>query len=155
MASMNIDVNAGETITTDFDPLPTDWYTAQAIESELVQKDNGVQLNLTWEILEGQFAKRRVWQREWAQHSSPGAQDIGQRMIRTLGKAMGMSVVDDSEKLKFKPIQIRVGLEKKEEGRAQRNEVKSARPCGQPGAAAPQQQGVGAPAAGAGNRPWN
>jgi len=162
MASMNIDVNAGETITTDFDPLPTDWYRAQVIESKLVQKDNGIQLDLTWEVLEGPFAKRRVWQREWAQHSSPSAQDIGQRMIRTLGKAMGMSVVDDDEKLRFKPVEIRVGLEKKEEGRAQRNEVKSARPINgmsAPVGGAAQTQGqnqstVGA-ATGSASRPWN
>lgn len=155
MAALNIDVNAGDTVSTDFDNLPTGWYVAHVIESDIEDKEKGARLNLTWEILDGQFAKRRVWQREWAKHDNPDAQEIGQRMIRTLGKAMGMSVVDDDAKLRFKPVEIRVGLSKKQDGYEQRNEIKSARACGTSGAAAPQQQGVGAPAAGAGNRPWN
>lgn len=147
---MDIDTTTGDVVKTDFDNLPTDWYTAHAIEGTLDSKGNGQQLNLTWEILEGRFEKRRVWQREWAQHTSPGAQEIGQRMIRTLGKAAGLSRVTRPEDLLFKPVQIRVGLSKKEEGYEQRNEVKSARSLNEASASAPASAPAAAPAA----KPW-
>ena len=148
---MDIDTTSGEVITNTFELLPSDWYTAQAIEATLEPKGNGQQLKLTWEILDGPHEKRRVWQSEWAAHSSPDAQEIGQRMIRTLGKAAGVTRVSHPDDLKFKPMQIRVGLTKKEPGYEQRNEVKSARPLG---AVAPQPttQAVGAASGGA--RPW-
>ncbi len=133
---MDIDVTSGDVITNTFENLPTDWYTAQITEAELVTKPNGQRLELTWEVIEGPFEKRRVWQREWAQHSTPTAQDIGQRMIRTIGQACGLTRVTDAADLKFKPVQIRVGLGKKEEGYEQRNEVKTARKIGSAPAAA-------------------
>lgn len=142
---MDIDTTQGDVITNTFENLPTDWYTCQAIEGELQEKGNGTQLVLTWEVIEGPFEKRRIWQREWAAHSSPGAQDIGQRMIRTLGRALGIARVAAPSDVMFKPVQVRVGLSKKEDGYEQRNEVKGFRPL----AAAP---AAAAPAAAA--KPW-
>lgn len=124
---MDIDTTTGDVITSTFDNLPTGWYAAQAIEGALEAKGDGTRLNLTWEIIEGQFEKRRVWQSEWAQHTSGQAQEIGQRMIRTIGQAVGVGKVERPEDLMFKPVEIRVGLNKKQDGYEQRNEVKSAR----------------------------
>jgi hypothetical protein len=147
---MDIDTTAGDVITSTFDNLPSGWYLAHAIEGTCAPKGGGTQLNLTWEILEGQFEKRRVWQREWAAHSSPQSQEIGQRMIRTIGQAVGVGKVERPEDLMFKPVEIRVGLTKKEDGYEQRNEVKSARKHG-----AGASVGAAAPAAGApASTPW-
>lgn len=131
---IDIDTHAGDIVSANFDPVPSGWYPAQVIESVLETKENGTRLNLTWEIIDGEHAKRRVWQREWTAHSHSSAQEIGQRMIRTIGQAMGLARVDSSEVLCFKPVEIRVGLTKKEEGYEQRNEVKTARKYGSGGA---------------------
>lgn len=131
---IDIDTHGGDIVTATFDPVPSGWYPAQVIESVLETKENGTRLNLTWEIMDGEHAKRRIWQREWAAHNSTSAQEIGQRMIRTIGQAMGLARVDSSEILCFKPVEIRVGLVKKEDGYEQRNEVKTARKYGAGGA---------------------
>lgn len=146
---MDIDTTHGDVITNTFENLPTDWYTCQAIEGALEEKAHGTQLVLTWEVIEGSFEKRRIWQREWAAHSSAGAQDIGQRMIRTLGQAAGVARVTQPSDLLFKPLQLRVGLSKKEDGYEQRNEVKTARKFG---AAASTASAPPPPAAAA--KPW-
>lgn len=146
---MDIDVSAGPVIENNFENLPTDWYTAHAIEGSLENTDNGIRLKLTWEVLEGPFEKRRVWQNEWAQHSNPQSQEIGQKMIRTLGAAAKIGRVTRPEDLLFKPMQVRVGLNKKQEGYEQRNEIKGARPIG--AATATTATTAAAPAAA---RPW-
>lgn len=127
---LNIDTTSGEIINRDFDLIPSGWYMAQIVEHDLQNVGNGLQARFTWEILDGPHARRKVWQKEWAHHSNPKASEIGERMLRTLGRAMGVSQINSTEDLAFKPVEIRVGISKKEEGHEQRNEVKSARPLG-------------------------
>jgi hypothetical protein len=140
---LDIDTTQGDVITADFELIPTGWYLAQAIEGSVEPQGNGQRLKLTWELLDGPYAKRRVWQSEWAAHDNATAQEIGQKMIRTLGQAVGTARVTDARDLMFKPVEIRVGLTKKEAGYEQRNEVKSARRAG----SAPAPVGAPAPAA--------
>ncbi|MFN4841361.1 MAG: DUF669 domain-containing protein [Phycisphaerales bacterium] len=147
---LNIDTTSGEVIDRDFDLIPSGWYMAQIVEHDLQNVGNGLQARFTWEILDGPHSRRKVWQKEWAHHSNPKASEIGERMLRTLGRAMGVSQVKSTEDLAFKPVEVRVGISKKEEGYEQRNEVKSARPLGVRSAA-----GGSAPAAsGAAKTPW-
>lgn len=128
MAELHIE--DGETIADNFDNLPSGWYPAQIIESSVETKENGIRLNLTFEVMDGQFAKRRIWTSPWAKHSNAQADEIGQKLIRTIGAAVGVLPVRNDEDLRFKPMEIRVGLNKKQEGYEQRNEVKSARKFG-------------------------
>jgi hypothetical protein len=147
---LNIDTTNGEVISREFDLIPSGWYQAQIIEHRLENVGNGLQAQFTWEILEGDHAKRRVWQREWASHPNPKAAEIGERMLRTLGRACGVSRVTSTDDLAFKPVEIRVGMTKKEDGYEQRNEVKSARPISFQGAAARDRAPTAAPA----KTPW-
>ena len=150
--------------------LPPGAYTAQIIESDLVALKNGAghMLKLTFEIVEGACAKRRVWENLNIQHSNSQAQDIAQRSLKRICTAVGhQGVLDDSEALHFKPMRIRVAVEEDKSGQyGPQNRVKgfealNAPPGGYSQASsppAPQQAAYQAPqqqAAAGGSRPWS
>jgi hypothetical protein len=147
--------------------LPPGMYTAQVIESDLVaaKTGSGQMLNLTFEIIDGACAKRRVLDNLNIQNRNAQAQEIAQRALKRLCAAVGhVGVLTDSEQLHFKPLRIRVAV--REDKTAQygpKNEVKAyealgGRPSGgfsqasaPSSAAQPQEQQR---AAGGGSRPW-
>lgn len=156
----------------DFDLLPNGQYEAQIIESDLVDTKDGTGklLNLTWEIISGPFANRKVWERVNIQNRSAQAQDIGQRQLASICEATGVGAIRDSQDLHYKPCLIVVGVEKDKSGEyPDKNKVSRVRPLGggataqrqaapqqqqrQPAQqqAEPQQQRA---AAGGGSRPW-
>lgn len=126
----------------DFDLIPSSWQTAQIIESsvEPTKSGSGDKLSLTWEIVEGKFERRKIWQTINIRNNSAEAERIGQRELADICEATGAGRIRDSEELHFKPCLIRVGLSKKQEGYEQRNEVKAVKASGGSGTAAPQRQ---------------
>lgn len=111
-----------------FEALRPGWYPAQIIESDVLptKSGNGIRLTLTWEITEGEFARRRVWQSLNVQNSNPAAQEFAQRDLRSICEAIGWrGALQDSRDLEFKPCEIRLGIDKEN---PERNTVKTARP---------------------------
>lgn len=134
----------------DFAPMPDCEPVAQIIESELTTKDNGAKqrLVLTWEILDGEFKGRRIWDGYNIVHPSTEAQAISERQLKKVCTAVGFQgALTNSEALHFKPCRIKVRTEKKREGYDQRNEIKGFAPVGSAPAAAPATAGGAA-------RPW-
>lgn len=140
MASLqtSIDPDTIEKGQNGFDPMPAGEYAAHIIESDVTptKSGSGLMLKLTWEILEGEFEKRRVWQNINYQNQSEKAQLIGQQQIKAICDAVGFSgLLDDSEVLHFKPVRLRIGLEKggaKDSGGTydDKNDVRAVKPCG-------------------------
>lgn len=130
-------------------------YVAQIIESSLAAtKTGGTMLRLTWEILDGPLAKRRVWENLNIVNNNPDAQAIAERSLKRICGAVGhQGVLNDSEHLHWKPVEITVAIQPAKGEYGESNTVKGYKPVG--GAAQSQQQGVGAPGAATGNRPWN
>lgn len=151
-----------------FEVMPAGEYVAQVIESDLVptKSGNGQMLKLTFEIIEGPCQRRRVWQNLNIANASPEAQQIGQRDLKRLCEAVGhQGVLSNSEQLHFKPLRVRLGIERRD-GFDPRNDVKGYKPFGGGGQSQAQQQqpsGGGyqpqqqrqAAGAGNGNRPWS
>jgi hypothetical protein len=144
--------------------LPAGTYTAQIIESDLVATKNGAgqMLKLTFEIVDGPCAKRRVWENLNIQHTNQQAQEIAQRSLKRICSAVGhQGVLTDSEHLHFKPMRIRVAIEEDKSGQyGPQNRVKgfeplngAATPAPSSGYTPPQQQEQPRQAAG-GGRPW-
>lgn len=147
-----------DAVADDREIIPAGNYFAQIIESDLATtKSGGTMLRLTWEIIDGPLARRRVWENLNIVNSNPDAQAIAERSLKRICNAVGhQGVLNDSQQLHFKPVEIAVAIQPPKGEYGESNTVKGYKPAGQPsGAAAPQQQGVGAPAAGTGNRPWN
>lgn len=98
----------------DFAPMPAGRYVAQIIESDLVPTKSGTgqMLKLTFEIIEGPCARRRVWANLNIINQSGQAQEIGQRELKHICAAVGhVGVLNDSDVLHFKPMRVRLGIE--------------------------------------------
>ena len=101
-----------------WDVLPVREYVAQVVEASIQQPNSGdgYYLALTWKI-EGDYEGRQVWQRITYLHSSEQAQTIGRKMLKDLCVATGVAEqVDDAEVFLFKPVRIRLGIERDKQG---------------------------------------
>lgn len=126
-------------------------YVAQIIETSLAQtKSGGTMLKLTWEIIDGKMAKRRVWENLNIVNASADAQAIAERSLKRICAAVGHAgVLNDSEQLHFKPCEITVAIQPAKGEYGEQNIVKGYKPVG---GVQPTTQAVGAASGGA--RPW-
>jgi Protein of unknown function (DUF669) len=102
-----------------WDVLPVGEYVAQVVEATIQQPNSGdgYQLALTWKIIEGDNEGRQVWQRITYLHSSEQAQTIGRKTLKDLCVATDVAEqVDDAEVFLFKPVRIRLGIERDKQG---------------------------------------
>lgn len=102
-----------------FDLLPVNWYKAQVTDASVSQPQSGdgYGINLTWQITEGDYEGRYVWQRITVTHSSAQATIIGRRQFKDLCVATGIDEqVTDVAVFKFIPCQIRVGIQQDKNG---------------------------------------
>src|SRR5271166_4032046 len=78
---------------TTFDVLPIGTYVAQMTDAAVFQPKtgDGYQIGLTWQITEGEYAGRYVWQRITFLHSNITATTIGRKQIKDLCDATGVS----------------------------------------------------------------
>ncbi|MGJ7508706.1 DUF669 domain-containing protein [Variovorax sp. GT1P44] len=163
MALLQFNAAQVEPQKTNFDPLPPGNYVAQVIESDLkpLASGKGDALNLTLQILEGQYINRKVWARLNIRHENAQAQQIAQSQLSALCHAVGVINLNDSAQLHGKPVRIRVKLRPAEGQYAASNDVNGfeavaggaiplAAAPGRPSFAAP----AAAPAAAAPVAPW-
>jgi hypothetical protein len=102
-----------------WDVLPAGEYVAQVVESSVQQPNSGdgYHLALTWKIIEGDYEGRQVWQRVTYLHSNEQAQTIGRKTLKDLCVATGVAEqVDDAAVFLFKPVRIRLGIERDKQG---------------------------------------
>lgn len=126
MAFFNFDASAVEPQQTfDNSPIPAGTYVAQVIESDVKQtkNGNGSYLALTFEILDGQYAKRRIWANITIQNQNAQAQQIGQSQLSGLCHAVNVVRMSDTSQLHMKPLKIRVAI-RKDDQYGDKNEVK-------------------------------
>jgi Protein of unknown function (DUF669) len=99
--------------------LPPGECVAHIVEASIQQphSGDGYYLALTWKIIKGDYAGRQVWQQIVCQHSSEQAQTIGRKMLKDLCVATGVAEqVDDASVFLFKPVRIRLGIERDKQG---------------------------------------
>lgn len=153
MAELNIDIDAVPPREGgDFDPIPDCEVVAHIIETVVTEKEGGAKQRcvFTWEILDGPYAKRRIWDGQNIRHPNAQTQEIASRAVKDIATAVGHSgVVRESAVLEFKPVLIRVRTEPAQNGYAAKNAVKGYKPVN--GAAAAPAAAT-APAAAA--KPW-
>jgi len=102
-----------------WDVLPVGEYVAQVVEASILKPNSGdgYYLALTWKIIEGDYEGRQVWQRITYLHSSEQAQTIGRKTLKDLCDALGVNEqVKDAEVFLFKPVRIRLGIERDKQG---------------------------------------
>lgn len=123
--------------------MPTDWYTAQAVESELAQTQNkqGSYVNIQFELLAGPYKGRRVFARHTWQNANQQAVEIGQREMSALCHATGVLQLADTQQLHGRPVEIRVKYVPAEGVYEEKNEVRGYRAQGS--GKAPAGNGIG------------
>ena len=91
-------------------PLPAGTYLAHITESDVqpLKSGNGEGLKLTFEIIEGQFKGRRVWENLNIRHANEDTQRIAQSQLSALCHAVNVIKLMDTAALHFKPVKINV-----------------------------------------------
>lgn len=109
MATLNFDANAIQP-DTSFDPIPAGWYNAIIDESEMkpTRDGSGAYLALRFNIIDGQYAGRKVFTRLNLRNQNPVAQDIAQKQLSSICHAVNVMQIQDSSQLHALPMQIRV-----------------------------------------------
>ena len=91
-------------------PLPAGTYLAHIIESDVqpLKSGNGEGLKLTFEIYDGQFKGRKVYENLNIRHTSEDTQRIAQSQLSALCHAVNVIKLMDTAALHFKPVRINV-----------------------------------------------
>ena len=91
-------------------PLPAGTYLAHITESDIrdLSSGNGKGLKLTFEIIDGQFKGRKVWENLNIMHTNEDTQRISQSQLSALCHAVNVIKLLDTAALHFKPVRINV-----------------------------------------------
>lgn len=125
MADMN-GFNAGEVDpAVELEAVPAGKYVAVVAESAMkaTKAGNGSFLELTFEIVEGEFKGRKVWSRLNLDNPNPTAVKIARAELSSLCRAVGVMQPKDSCELHNLPLVISVKQKTDGDGEV-RNEIK-------------------------------
>jgi Protein of unknown function (DUF669) len=93
-----------------YEVIPAGEYTAEIVDAMITQpkSGDGHMLRLVWNIADGDFEGRKIFQTLCYQHSNPTTQDIARRMLKDICVAFAINEqVSDPEVFKFKPAKRR------------------------------------------------
>lgn len=93
--------------------MPTGWYPARIVRSELrdLKSGEGQRLVITYVVDSGPYAKRRIDIGFNVSHPNPQAVEISQRELAKVLRACGLSQINDTLELHDRPHQIHIGVE--------------------------------------------
>ena len=91
-------------------PLPAGVYLAHIVESDVqpLKSGNGEGLKLTFEVIDGQFKGRKVYENLNIRHTNEDTQRIAQSQLSALCHAVNVIKLMDTAALHFKPVRINV-----------------------------------------------
>lgn len=109
----------------DFTPVPAGTYTAEITKSEIkdTKAGTGKYINLQWKIIEGDYAKRVIFDLINIVNPSETAVEIGRKRIKSICDAVGIISLTDTDQLHGKPIYINVVI-KEDENYGPKNVIK-------------------------------
>lgn len=125
MASFSFD-STNVAPETKSEPIPAGTYIAQVIDSDLIaaKSGSGNNLKLVFEILDGQFKGRKVFENLCVQHSNSETQRIAQAKLSALCHATGVVRIQDSSELHGHPVKINVAIQPPQNGYDAKNVIK-------------------------------
>lgn len=112
--------------STDFDPIPAGKYLAVVTESEMKPNKAGTGhfLQLTFQIVEGQFKNRLLWARLNLNNPNAQAVQIARAELSAICRAVGVLAPNDSVDLHNLPLVIHVKCVKRADTGELSNEIK-------------------------------
>jgi hypothetical protein len=138
MAILNFDASTYDP-SPSFDVLPVGKYLATIVDSKVkpTKAGTGEYLELVFEIAEGEFINRKIWQRINFRNPSPKAEAAAKRDLSTLCRAVGVLNVQQSEYLHNIPVVIDLQIEESTNGYAPQNRIKTYSSASESNTAAP------------------
>lgn len=126
MAILNFNSNEVEP-STGIEPIPADKYQAIIIESEAkpTKSGNGEYLELTFEVISGDYKGRRLWSRLNLKNQSAVAVQMARGDLSAICHAIKVPQPRDSAELHNLPLTITVRCKKNPETGELSNEIKS------------------------------
>ena len=136
-----------------FDPLPANWYKAVITESEEkpTKAQTGSYLQLTIEVIDGEFQGRKVFDRLNLNNPNSTAVDIANRTLSGICRAVGVMMPRNSQDLHDKPFMVKIAVKAASGDYGASNEIKEYAAVEKTQHAAPQRQ---ASSAGPATPPW-
>lgn len=127
MAQLNFDATK---VAPDlgFETVPAGWYNAMIDESEMkpTKDGSGAYLQTRFNIIDGQYANRKIYMRLNLRNTNPVAQEIACKQLAAIAHAVGVLHVQDSSQLHGLPMKIKVKLRKDTSGQYEdSNEISS------------------------------
>ena len=112
--------------STTFDPIPAGKYLAAIIESNMkpTKSGKGQYLELTFQILEGDFKGRKVWARLNLDNPNAQTVKIARGELSAICRAVGVMAPNDSTDLHNLPVVIGVRCKKRQDTGEITNEVR-------------------------------
>lgn len=112
--------------TTDFDPIPAGKYAAVITESECKpnKAGTGSYLQLTFQILDGEYKGRFVWARLNLDNPNATAVKIARGELSAICRAVGVLQPKDSTELHDLPLVISVKCKKRRDTDEVQNEIR-------------------------------
>lgn len=125
MAQLDFDASAVEP-STPFEALPAGKYLAVAVASEIkaTKNGNGQYLKMTFEVIDGQFKGRKIFENLNIQNQNKQAEEIAQRALSMLCRATGVMKLADSLELHDKPVYLDLAVRPAEGTYSAQNQVK-------------------------------
>lgn len=111
---------------TDFDPIPAAKYLAVITNSEFkpTKNNSGNYLELTFQVIEGQYKNRLLWARLNLDHPNETTAKISRGQLSAICKSVGVMTPKDSAELHNLPLVISVKLKKRNDTGELTNEIK-------------------------------
>jgi len=147
MATLDFNANDVDP-AVGFDPVPAGKYVAVITESEMkaTKAGTGQYLQLTFQIIEGEFKGRLLWARLNLNNPSEMAVKIARAELSAICRSVNVMAPKDSLELHNLPLSISVGCKKRDDTGDITNEIKAYEAKDQPALATA--------AANGGTPPW-
>jgi hypothetical protein len=127
MANLDFEFDASKVEpSAAFDPLPAGWYNVHITESEIkpTKSGNGGYVRLVLSVLDGDFEGRQLFDNLNLWNENKQAVDIAFSTLSAICRAVGVTVVKDTQQLHGLPMQVKVAIEPPKDGYAAQNRVK-------------------------------
>ena len=110
-----------------FDPIPAGKYLAVITASEMkpTKAGTGEYLELEFEVIEGPYKGRKLWDRLTLKHPNNLTVQIAKGTLSSICRAVGVMKPNDSVELHNLPMTLSVGCKKREDNGELTNVIKS------------------------------
>ena len=139
---------------TSYEPLPADWYKVVITDTEEkpTKAMTGSYLQLTIEVIDGQHAGRKVFDRLNLKNPNSVAVEIAQRSLSSICRSIGVNNPKDSMELRDKPLMVKLAVKAADGQYGASNDIKEYAAAG--GATASPAPAAAAASGGTATPPW-